>query len=297
MINGILINMENQNLETDASVQHQREENFLEFRNISASKINNEICIPYYEQGVRLETLVEKWDLSEEELEIIGFILDSFKRPKSSDKLKRKDGRYIAVHSLQLFITARDFYGITDPDILYTLLLHDVAEDTQISLEDIKNRLGEKFSGLTSALTEQREDTENEIPSSRKRDVVRFTAQIAKAGFVAISAEIIDRIDDISDLGYILSKLREKPDNDTEKTSAKNKLLEKFAKCSYTVSRISVEENELIQKLNNDFEKLMWEQIEKIRSEYGINISEEEINDSLKDYSEIEEKFKEKSLS
>ena len=41
----------------------------------------------------------------------------------------------------------------------------------------------------------------------------------------------------------------------------------------------------------------MWEQIEKIRSEYGINISEEEINDSLKDYSEIEEKFKEKSLS
>src|SRR3989344_4470594 len=162
-------------------LEQEQTERLLAYRLENSKKLNSEVLLPYYEGNLTLEEIKEHLGLTNEQTKIVGFMLDSFKSPKSPDKAKRKDGSYIAVHSLQLFMTARDFFQIQGQDLLDILLVHDIAEDTQASLQDIAEKLGAHTSELASAMTEQRGEEQSDDPLARKRDIVIFADQIKRA--------------------------------------------------------------------------------------------------------------------
>ncbi len=259
---------------------------FLSFRKKKAEELNNEICGPYYIGKLNTEDIKKRLSLSQEETQIVQYVLESFQHPRKPDKLKRKDGSYIAVHSLQLFLTARDFYKIEDPQILTTLLMHDIVEDTDTTLKNITDKFGKKTAELVGVMTEQR--GEEKANADRVKEVVDFATQIRRGGRVSAISEVIDRMDDIADLTYLLNRLEKKPDDTPLRDQVREKLLAKFGKCSYIVRKVAEVVEQPEQKIVADFEQLLEHRLVEIKSFYGITIVHKEIESEIKKYSGLE---------
>lgn len=264
-------------------------EKFLAFRNETSKKINDYICKPYYQNQIDISDVQKILSLSYKEIRLISFVLDSFAQPKIPEKIKRKDGSYLATHSLQLFLTARDFYKIYNNDLYSVLLLHDIVEDTQKTINDIGLNFGKKLEKLIGIITEERE-TKEKSQENRIKEVVEFTKKILKGGEIIALAEIIDRIDDISDLAYLLKPLERDPQNKELKKEVKRKLITKFAKCLYTVGKVKRNLSPKNQKISNDFINLLKYQCQDIKTKYSISINPQELKEEIKKYSYFEKK-------
>lgn len=90
--------------------------------------------------------------------------------------------------------------GIRDLTMIRAALLHDVAEDTAVSLQDIKKRFGQETSGLVRELTR---------PAKTRRDREAFTRYLHRLSGPALMIKLADRIDNVRDLVFIRSE-REK---------------------------------------------------------------------------------------
>jgi hypothetical protein len=262
-------------------------ERFLLYRKENSKKLNGEVLSPYYEGSLTLEEIKNKLGLSEEQTKTISFMLDSFSKPKSPDKLRRKDGSYIGVHSLQLFLTARDYFQLKNGDLLDTLLVHDIAEDTLISLKDITEKLGLHTAELAATMTEERDEDQTHDSSARKRDVVVFAEQIKRAGSVATTAEMIDRMDDIADLSYLLDQLSQTT-NEAVRNKIQEKLSTKFGKCLYTIQKAEEATSLDGKRLAEHFHMLLKYQLSSISATYGINITDADLQKEIASYQELE---------
>ena len=263
-------------------------ERFLLYRKGSSKKLNDEILSPYYDGHLTPEEIKNRLSLSEEQTQTVSFMLDSFGKPRSPDKLRRKDGSYIGVHSLQLFLTARDFFQLQNEDLLDTLLIHDIAEDTQVGLKGIAEKLGLHKSELAAAMTEKREEDQTRDPSARKKDVVIFADQIKCAGPLTTTAEMIDRMDDIADLSYLLDQLPKTTD-EAVRNKIQEKLLTKFGKCAYTVQKAEEATGLDGKRLAEHFHMLLKYQLSSISTTHGINITIADLQKEVADYQELEE--------
>ncbi|WP_432935818.1 HD domain-containing protein [Kribbella sp. CA-253562] len=65
----------------------------------------------------------------------------------------RPAGEPYVEHLLQALQVAVEAGGTTDPDVLAAVLLHDVAEDTAGTVEEIRERFGERTAALVAAVT------------------------------------------------------------------------------------------------------------------------------------------------
>ena len=68
-----------------------------------------------------------------------------------------------------------------DPEILAAMVLHDVVEDTSFTMEDVKNKFGERVAKLVAADTENKRDDRpaRETWKVRKTETHNFVKNIA----------------------------------------------------------------------------------------------------------------------
>lgn len=81
--------------------------------------------------------------------------------------------------------------GVTDQDILCAAVLHDVVEDTPISLEQVTTRFGPRIAGFVSEVTDNKS-----LPK-----VARKLAQIEHAPHMSVESRLVkmaDKIDNLS---------------------------------------------------------------------------------------------------
>lgn len=83
--------------------------------------------------------------------------------------------------------------GVTDPVVLSAALLHDVVEDTDVSLEEIEAGFGGRVARIVGEVSDDKS-----LPKQ-----VRKQRQIEKAGRISREAKLVklaDKLDNLSDL-------------------------------------------------------------------------------------------------
>jgi hypothetical protein len=100
-------------------------------------------------------------------------------------------------------------------------------------------------------------------------------------------AEIIDRLDDIADLTYLLSELEKNPEDIPLREQIKTKLLNKFGKCAYTVKRVAEIAGEEGEKLARYFKAVLERQLAILKERYGIYITDFEIEKKIGEYQNL----------
>jgi (p)ppGpp synthase/HD superfamily hydrolase len=263
--------------------------NFLEFRKNNSLDINTKICENFFKGTISNKDLEEYFKVDLDILNIISFVLESFSKPKDPSKARRKDGSHIAVHSLILFKAARDYFKIDDKEVYKTLLVHDLIEDTQVSKEEIKNKLGEEEAKLAELMTQEKEIKNYEnfnAEDKEKLSLLKFIQKLKSGGRVIAIAEIIDRIDDVSDLAYLTNKLKE---NLADKDKIKQALIKKFGKCKYTVDEVAKEtKDETVINLKKFFYDLIYKQLDNLANNFNLKINLEEIESEYEKYKKLE---------
>ncbi|MCX6713306.1 MAG: hypothetical protein NTY66_03825 [Candidatus Vogelbacteria bacterium] len=240
---------------------------FLQFRKASWIRLN-QLCEEFYftPKGLTRPEICLKMNVSFELAVIIQFVLSAFSQPKDPSKARRKDGSHIAAHSLQLFESAWNFFGIDIMEVYDAVLIHDVIEDTLVTGDEIGLELGDRTAELANLMTEEVQWFSGMLGSSfvqvdkDRGSIVRFVRKLKTGGKVIAIAEILDRIDDISDLKYLEDKLA-KGGEDRDKALVG--LIKKFGKCCYTVHELT-EESSDVRMLKQFFDQLMHEQVERL---------------------------------
>ena len=268
----------------------QNSSSLLEFRQNSSRELNDEICEKFYSGELSEEKIRELADKDPEFSKIIKFVLEGFSHPKDPSKARRKDGSHIAVHSLQLYRTAKEFFDIKDKDVLVAVLVHDLIEDTLIKREEITASLGEKAGELAWSMTEEplSEEFTGRAGNKDRASIAQFVKKLA-SGIPAVRiAEILDRIDDISDLKYLTDKLSDPQ----KREKARLNLIEKFGKCLFTVDSVAEDET----RFKKNFHELLGLQIKKIKSQFGIELEEVEILKIRDEYQKESERLYQKEV-
>jgi hypothetical protein len=113
---------------------------------------------------------------------------------------------------------------------------------------------------------------------------VNFVRKLKMGGEVIACSEILDRIDDLSDLTYLEVKLAK---GSEDQAKARTALVRKFGKCAYTVHHMPEEDAE-VRSLELFFYGLLALQMEKINEKLGVNIGFDEIRGEVQRYVGLE---------
>ena len=179
-------------------------------------------------------------DISKEN---IGFQKDlelafQFVIQKFSGKM-RGDGRTpLAWHSIYL-AQMLNFFGERDPDSYFTAVCHDLLEDTDTTWEEIN---GLKFRYQTKPVSvyvpflKEDESLSYDFTQGFPPRVSQFIIQLRGAPSPVINTELVDRVNDLSDLGYLDS---------WEHGKKRNKIIEKVWKAKNIAHHITEGRNDI----------------------------------------------------
>lgn len=107
---------------------------------------------------------------------------------KAHGDQKRKNGRDLYVgHPIRVMEKLR-FYGIADKRILAAAVLHDVVEDTPVTLAEIRAAFGEMVASIVAELTKDKS-------LGRRAYVNRFESASPEACLI----KMVDRTDNLND--------------------------------------------------------------------------------------------------
>jgi (p)ppGpp synthase/HD superfamily hydrolase len=133
-----------------------------------------------------------------------GIARDAFEFAAAAhDGQERKgDGRPYIRHPVEV---ARLLHreGVADEELLAATFLHDVAEDTDVSLDEIGDRFGDGVGRLVAAMTEDREIESYEVRKDRHRD------QVEEAGERATMIYVADKLANLRDLRTLYASVGE----------------------------------------------------------------------------------------
>ncbi len=93
---------------------------------------------------------------------------------KAHIKQRRDDGTPYILHPLRATICLMRECDCTDPDILTATLLHDVVEDTHVTIEHIRGQFGERVASLVGNVTRERPIDQSD-ESIRTNKAEKFT--------------------------------------------------------------------------------------------------------------------------
>ncbi len=117
---------------------------------------------------------------------------------------KRKDGGDFVCHPFRTALLLLEVGGVQDPNMLCAALLHDVAEDTEMSCDDLLGEFGSKVAEMVRTLTlppyQEGED-------KSARDVAHFQ-HLAWEGRDPQLLRTADRLDNIRTLGDTVPEQR-----------------------------------------------------------------------------------------
>lgn len=104
----------------------------------------------------------------------------------------RKDGVTPYIHHPARVMDKLAKYDVTDPAILSAALLHDVVEDTNVTLGRIRDVFGDAVADIVQELTK---DKTGDKAVTRKEYVARFKTASPKACLI----KLVDRADNLND--------------------------------------------------------------------------------------------------
>ncbi|MCX4094724.1 HD domain-containing protein [Nocardia sp. alder85J] len=109
---------------------------------------------------------------------------------------RRPAGEPYLEHLLEATRVLVEAVGITDVDILRAAVLHDVVEDTPCSLDEVRERFGDRVAALVDWVTKPPR------PASRSREEARgaYLARLAGAPDDAILVKLADRLSNVQRL-------------------------------------------------------------------------------------------------
>jgi len=146
-------------------------------------------------------------DLSVQENRFFGLI--EILPPQSRDMIKRAhamakeahspqmrdDGTPYILHPLRAGISLISECGITDPEILSAMLLHDVVEDTPISFEHIGQTFGKRVAQLVENVTRSRGATESEEQIRKNKEKkLQFLLESDEQTRLIKCADLLDNV-------------------------------------------------------------------------------------------------------
>lgn len=102
---------------------------------------------------------------------------------------RRKDSEapYI-VHPVEVLKRLADF-GVREADVLCAAALHDVVEDTEGSLDDVRAEFGETVAGYVDEMTHD----------PRRDDKVQYLARFATRSVESLAIKLVDRAANVDD--------------------------------------------------------------------------------------------------
>jgi len=111
---------------------------------------------------------------------------------------KDKETPYVS-HVFRVCLTARQVFGIDDPLVLQTALLHDAIEDTNTDYDDIEEHFGSTVASWVALLSKdkRREDEKRESD---------YIAGLVKAPWQVQICKLADIHDNLSDSGHLDAK-------------------------------------------------------------------------------------------
>ena len=86
--------------------------------------------------------------------------------------------------------------GVTDPDMLCAAVLHDVVEDTPATVDDVRERFGDRVAAMVSAVTKP----EPEDGADRKAAKDAYLSHLKDAPDDAIVVKLADRASNVQTL-------------------------------------------------------------------------------------------------
>ncbi|ONH30696.1 HD domain-containing protein [Pseudofrankia asymbiotica] len=108
----------------------------------------------------------------------------------------RPAGEPYVEHLLEVVCVLVEAIGTTDIDVLRAAVLHDVVEDTECSLEDVRERFGDRVAGLVDWVTKP-------APSEgQTREEVRaaYLTRLLSAPDDALLVKLADRLSNVQRL-------------------------------------------------------------------------------------------------
>ncbi|SQD97787.1 MULTISPECIES: HD domain-containing protein [unclassified Parafrankia] len=108
----------------------------------------------------------------------------------------RPAGEPYAEHLLEVVCVLVEAIGTTDIDVLRAAVLHDVVEDTECSLEDVRERFGDRVAGLVDWVTKP-------APSegqTREEVRVAYLTRLLSAPDDALLVKLADRLSNVQRL-------------------------------------------------------------------------------------------------
>jgi len=105
---------------------------------------------------------------------------------------KDKDASPYINHPLQVAHTLFES-GVEDPEVLAGALLHDTVEDTDTTLDELRDRFGPRIASLVAEVTDDKS-----LPKARRKELQVAHAAAASPG--AQQIKIADKISNIRDI-------------------------------------------------------------------------------------------------
>ncbi|MCA9794133.1 MAG: bifunctional (p)ppGpp synthetase/guanosine-3',5'-bis(diphosphate) 3'-pyrophosphohydrolase [Candidatus Eremiobacteraeota bacterium] len=110
---------------------------------------------------------------------------------------KREDGSAYIHHPTRVTIDLINGFGVRDPDLLAAALLHDVVEDTPVTLRQLQAQFGSKVAGLVDWASKPARAPGQ---SREERDRIFLEGLRDRAPDQVLMLKLADRLDNTTDL-------------------------------------------------------------------------------------------------
>ncbi|MGI5212551.1 HD domain-containing protein [Plantactinospora sp. CA-290183] len=108
----------------------------------------------------------------------------------------RPAGEPYLEHLLETVTVLTDGVGVSDPDMLVAAVLHDVVEDTDTTLEEVRDRFGPRVATLVAWVTKPDARPEEDKAATR----ARYLARLTNAPDDALCLKLADRLSNVQRL-------------------------------------------------------------------------------------------------
>ncbi len=128
------------------------------------------------------------------EIDIIAIIKETLKLAKHAHSGQERDGGppYI-IHPIRAAASLIDEVDIDRPEIIMAALLHDIVEDTEITLPQIQEKFGQKVADIVSGVTRPRPENETEEQKRQnKKEAIRKLSKAEQEVRLVKLADVLD---------------------------------------------------------------------------------------------------------
>jgi GTP pyrophosphokinase len=146
-----------------------------------------------------LEKLFEQVFADYPDCDFLKRVYDFAKHAHRTESRKQSADIPYIVHPLRMVIYMFSVFKIKDRNLLSAALLHDTVEDTDVTLEQIRGKFGDKITEYVDAMTRPRPADEDEHPDQKYQSKTNKLMQIMASSLKVRELKLFDLIDNMND--------------------------------------------------------------------------------------------------